>query len=139
MCTGLIFSNNVGLQLKVNQKWTPLNAFFKDFDYISRLATFRRGFLLKVYFFKTYLCDCFCNLSSLWVRNSKLSRHFFKIFICLYLTIPNVILSWKQPIRIIMLHCTDMKTSLSCDYIASSFIIIFTSYMNKSYKNAVQY
>ena len=42
--------------------------------------------------------------------------------------------------RLIMLHGTpDIETSISCDSVVSSFLITFTSYMNKSYKNNVQY
>ena len=40
--------------------------------------------------------------------------------------------------KLFMLHCIDIGTLLSYDDIASSFLINFTSYMNKSYKNAVQ-
>lgn len=36
------------------------------------------------------------------------------------------------------LHCTSVVTSLSCDYLVSSFLITFTPCINKSDKNAVQ-
>ena len=109
------------------------------------LATFReqqyfgRGFLLSGYFCKTPVSSCFCVMCSLWISNTKPSSCSFKIYICLYLTIPNVIISWKRSIRLIMLHCPDIGTSLLRDNIASCFLIIFTSYMNKSYKNTFQY
>ena len=55
----------------------------------------------------------------------------------LHLRITNVEILWRRPIRPVKLHCTGMKTSLSCDYVASGFLIIVTPYINKSYKKLV--
>ena len=59
----------------------------------------------------------------------------FNIFICLHRTVSNVTVSWKGPVECIMLRYTGIATSLSCDYAVSSFLSIFTSLLNKSFKN----
>ena len=43
------------------------------------------------------------------------------IFICLHPTLKNVVIPWTTLLRLIMLHCTDMGTLLSFDYVGSSF------------------
>lgn len=47
------------------------------------------------------------------------------IFICIHPTIKNIVIPWRTPLRLIMLHCTGMGTPLSFDYIVSSFLGMF--------------
>ena len=42
-----------------------------------------------------------------------------------------MVILWRTSSRPIMLHYTGLWTQLSSDYVLSSFLSIFTSYMNK--------
>ena len=135
---------DTGLQLKMNQKWTPFIVFFKNLDHISGRATLRKRFFLSNgHFCNTHLSGCFLYFVFLVSYKLQIEQDFSNISTCLHLTITNVIISvisWRRPMRLIMLHGTpDIETSMSCDSVVSSFLITFTSYMNKSYKNNVQY
>ena len=52
---------------------------------------------------------------------------FSNIFICLHPTIKNVTPRRSLP-RLIMLHCSGIRTRLPCDYLVGSFLGYFTSY-----------
>ena len=106
--------------------------------YVSRiLTTFRAEQRFISLTFNVFLQTVIC-VKHLWVDVSVFcllcelitQAVFFTIFTYLII-ITNVIICWRRPMKLIMLHCTDMGTSLSCNYIASSFLITFTSYMNK--------
>ena len=100
---------------------------------------FQRGFLSNGYFCRRPLTCCSCFLYSMWIRNSKYCTQFFNTFICLHPTVTNVVIYWRIPVRLMMLHCIGMWILLSCDYAVSSFRSIFTLYINKSYNNTVRY
>ena len=98
---------------------------------------FQGGFLSNGYFCRRPLTPAFCIPCELETPNIACS--FFNTFICLHPTVTNVIIYWRIPVRLMMLHCIGMWILLSCDYAVSSFRSIFTLYINKSYNNTVRY
>ena len=112
---------------------------FQGFWPYFQRATLLRGYLSNSRFCKTPLSGCFCILCSLWLRNFKWSS-LFKYF-HLSTFYDNECDNFQEKAYEIyyVIYCTDMGTSVSCDFLVSSLLIIFTSYMNKSYKNIFQW
>ena len=90
----------------------------------------QKRFLSISYFCRIPLRGCSYFLCSVWIRNWKCSS--FSQRLHLYTSFrKKVVISWrKKPMRRITLQCTGMIT-------VSSFLSIFTPYMNKYYQNAV--
>ena len=128
-------SKDAGLQLKLNQKWTPLNVFFKYFDHFPEELHSWRSFLSNDHFCKTSLSRYFCNLCSLSNRNS-ISNSFFQYFHlsttydtkCDNTVEMTYQASGHRDLTIMWLFCVVISVNIT-----------FTSYMNKTYNNAVQY
>ena len=125
MYGSLFLSKCACLQLKVNQKRTPSDAYFRVLTTFLEGLRFRQDFLINEYFRRTTFSGCFCNLHCLGVPNVK-SSGLFNFFICLHPTVTKELISWRRSIRLIMLHCTGMGIQQTCDYVVSSFLSIFT-------------
>ena len=114
---------------------------FKDFDYNSRRATLQRRFSVKRLFLQSTSQQLILYFVFLASQKLQIQQFFqYLTFICLHLTVANVIISWwrRMMMRLAMLHFADVGTSLSCD-LTSNFLSIFIPYMNKSYKNAARH
>ena len=87
------------------KSYTSLEAFWQTTIYVKHLWNAVSGFCISYF---------------LWLKNSK-SSSFFNIFIRLHLTVKNLFISWRQPMKL-MLHWTDMGVQ-SCDFLWSVFLL----------------
>lgn len=127
----------------MSKNGATMNAYkciFQGFwPYFPKGCTSKEVFCQTVTFVEdlSFAVPAFCIPCELETPN--IACRFFNTFICLHPTVTNVVIYWRIPVRLMMLHCIGMCILLSSDYGVSSFRSIFTLYINKSYNNTVRY
>ena len=106
----------------------------KDFDHIFRRATIQKRLSSQTAISVEHLSvavSVFCIVYQLETSSN--------ILIYIHPTITNVVKTWRTPMRFIMLQWTGMVTPLSYNYVISSFLVILSPYMKKSYQKVERY